>query len=85
MNYSFFLFSKLFDVVISHDYEYDLMFNDISILYQIFLETEYNNPNEDEYSCIVKFLRCNVDYIKSQQYLSDNEDDNFDFRSKLKK
>jgi hypothetical protein len=66
MNYRFFLFSKLFDVIISIEYEYDLMFEDLQILFEEYDTSSYNDSNESEYECIVKFFKHNLEYIKSK-------------------
>jgi hypothetical protein len=71
MNYSFYLFSKLFDVIIGHEYEYDLMFQDITNLYKLYEISTHNDENLPEYECMVNFLRNNLDYIKNQEYLID--------------
>lgn len=59
MNYSQFLFSKLYDEVIGFDYEYDLMYADMQTLYKVFEDSGFNNPNQPEYECIVEFLKEN--------------------------
>lgn len=68
--YSFFLFTKLFDAIINVDYEYDLMYDDLTKLYIVYHFSEHNSPNEDEYTCIVKFFRANKDSILKQEYLT---------------
>jgi hypothetical protein len=59
MNYSLFLFSKLYDVVIGFNYEYDLMYADMQTLYKVFEDSGFNNPNLPEYECILEFLKEN--------------------------
>ena len=66
MNYRFFLFSKLFDAMIGIEYEYDLMFGDLQILFEEYDNSSYNDSNESEYECIVEFFKDNVEYIKSK-------------------
>lgn len=70
-NYSFYLFAKLFDEYIGHQYEYDLMFQDINNLFTLYSLSEYNNSNQPEYECMVEFFLDNVDYIRNQEYLTD--------------
>jgi hypothetical protein len=70
-NYSFYLFSKLFDLHIGHNYEYDLMYQDISNLYFIYQRSKYNNFGWPEYECMSAFFIDNMEYIKTQQYLID--------------
>ena len=59
MEYSLFLFSKLYDVFVGVNYEYDLLFEDLQGLYKRFLESEYNKPNVNEYDCIVEYFKAN--------------------------
>jgi hypothetical protein len=66
MNYRFFLFSKLFDAMIGIEYEYDLMFDDLQMLFEEYDISSYNDPNKGEYECIVKFFKDNLEYIKSK-------------------
>lgn len=65
MNYSFFLFSKLYDIHIEINYEYDYMFEDLTDLYKDYDESNYNDPNEDEYTCMQNFfLKNRAEIIK---------------------
>jgi hypothetical protein len=56
MNYSFFLFTKLYDVIIGEQYEYDLMFDDLNDLYREYESSEFNDSAIDEYQCMTNFL-----------------------------
>jgi len=56
MNYSFFLFTKLYDVIIGVQYEYDLMFDDLNDLYREYEASEFNDSAIDEYQCMTNFL-----------------------------
>lgn len=56
MNYSFYLFSQLFDVYHTTDATYDEKFKEISAMYQDYLKSGYNNPNYGEYECISAYL-----------------------------
>jgi hypothetical protein len=64
MNYNFYLFSKLFDTIISVEYEYDYMFDDLIKLFKEYNESSYNDVNYSDYDCMVKFFNDNRDYIK---------------------
>lgn len=55
-NYSFFLFSKLFDVIIPNEHEYDLLYADVCTHYGKYCDSEYNDPNQPEYGCMVEYL-----------------------------
>lgn len=59
MNYNFFLFCKLYDVMIGVDYYYDALFEDLKELYNRFANSEYNNPNMGTYECIELFFKDN--------------------------
>lgn len=59
MNYSLFLFSKLYDVFVGVNYEYDLLFADLQLLYVEFEASKYNEPNAGEYECMVDFFQNN--------------------------
>jgi hypothetical protein len=59
MNYSLFLFSKLYDSIIGVNYEYDYMYDDLQTLYKVFEDSGFNNKNRSEYDCIVDFLKDN--------------------------
>lgn len=57
MNYSFFLFTKLHDVILGISVKpYDIQYDDIIELYAVYDESEFNRSNYDEYRCIVNFL-----------------------------
>lgn len=57
MNYSFFLFTKLFDVIIDVNYEYDALFEDLQTLYEGYQVSSFNDPNKGEYECMVEYLQ----------------------------
>lgn len=63
MNYSFYLFTKLFNTVINIEYEYDLMFNDLSEWFNKYESSIYNDENKTEYECILDFLNNNKEQI----------------------
>lgn len=65
-SYSFFLFSKLYDVIIDVEYAYDVLFEHMMELYSEYHESKYNDPNQPEYECIVAFLEANKTTIESQ-------------------
>jgi hypothetical protein len=56
MNYSFFLFTKLYDIIIGEQYEYDSMFDDLKGLYREYDASEFNDSTIDEYQCMTNFL-----------------------------
>lgn len=56
MNYSFFLFTQLYNSIIGIQYEYDLMFDDIGILYKDYLASSFNDNNKPVYECIESYL-----------------------------
>jgi hypothetical protein len=56
MSYSFFLFTKLYNVIIGEQYEYDLMFDDLKDLYREYDVSEFNDSAIDEYQCMTNFL-----------------------------
>lgn len=58
MNYSFFLFTKLYDVVfgISED-PYDFQYDDMVELYRVYYASEFNRSDYDEYRCMINFLQ----------------------------
>lgn len=59
MDYSLFLFTKLYDVIVGLNYEYDLMFGDLQVLYKDYSESAFNDPNKGEYDCMVDYLKAN--------------------------
>lgn len=59
MNYSFFLFIKLFDVFIGVNYQYERLFEDLQNLYEQFNTSKFNNPERGEYECMVDFFTSN--------------------------
>jgi hypothetical protein len=59
MEYSFFLFSKLADLCLDTDYEYDLLFEDLQQLYGAYLVSEYNVDTQTEYECMLDFFKAN--------------------------
>lgn len=54
--YSFFLFSKLYDVIIPNQHAYDLLYYDVCTEYGKYCDSEYDNPNKPEYECMVQYL-----------------------------
>lgn len=59
MNYSFFLFNKLYDSIfgVDHELEYDLMFDNMLSLFNEYECSQYNDEFEPEYECMVRFLK----------------------------
>ena len=60
MNYSFFLFSKLFDVYHETQMPYDLLFGEVCRMYEDYENSKYNKPNKGEYECMCDYLAENV-------------------------
>jgi len=57
MGYSFFLFSKLHDVILGVSEEpYDLQYDDIVDMYDVYNASNDNDPNTNEYGCMVDHL-----------------------------
>lgn len=56
MNYSFFLFSKLFDVHFPSEEPYDVQFDLLVPLYNFYEASEYNDTYKGEHECIVDFM-----------------------------
>ena len=68
MNYSFFLFSKLYELTFPEDsgLEYDLLFDKLVLLYREYYGSVYNNEFQSEYTCI-------TDYFSNRQIKLQNE------------
>ncbi len=59
-NYSFFLFSKLYECVNGISEEpYDLLFGEIAQAYEQYEASEYNTSNKPEYECMLAYLEAN--------------------------
>jgi hypothetical protein len=55
-DYHFYLFTKLYDVIIGEESEYDLMFDHLVDLHEEYEMSHFNNGKLPEYECIVNFL-----------------------------
>lgn len=55
-NYSFYLFSKLFDCYHSSDEPYDYLFEEVEWAYIDYNKSEYNVSTIDEYQCMCNYL-----------------------------
>lgn len=62
-NYSFFLFSHLYNVIHPNETPYDILFEELQELYSDFEESLYNDPDKGEYECMVDFLNACKDII----------------------
>lgn len=62
MEYSFFLFSKIADLYLNTDYEYDNLFDDLKKLYHTFQNSEHNVDTKPEYECMVEFFKANTEF-----------------------
>jgi hypothetical protein len=57
MGYSFFLFTKLHDVILGVSEEpYDLQYDDMVDMYDVYNASEFNRSDYDEYRCMLNFL-----------------------------
>jgi hypothetical protein len=63
-NYSFFLFSQLYNVVHPNDpTPYDMLFEDLQKLHSDYEDSIYNDPDKGEYECMEEFLKACKDII----------------------
>jgi hypothetical protein len=70
-SYSFFLFSKLYSVIIKvDDYAYDVLYDDILSWYMIYDTSTYNDGNKPEYECMVEYIRTHKKEITIMAELS---------------
>ena len=63
-NYSFYLFSKLFDVYHPNETSYDELFGEVCTAYDLFIESALNDGNKPEYECMCNFL---AEYVPSEE------------------
>lgn len=69
--YSFFLFSKLYSIIIKvDDYAYDVLFEDILSWYDKYNKSWYNDENKPEYECMVAYLEDNKEAVTNLAELS---------------
>jgi hypothetical protein len=66
MNYSFFLFTQLYNAIVGIQYEYDLLYEDVKKLFYDYLLSSFNDCNKPEYECMVAFLKHNEDIIRKE-------------------
>jgi hypothetical protein len=66
MNYSFFLFTQLYNAYVGIQYEYDLLYEDLLLLYSKYENSSYNNPDRGEYECMESFLMANESKIRAE-------------------
>lgn len=65
MDYSFYLFCKLKDVIMPSKEPYDLQYGQDLQLYEHYLKSEFNVDTKGEYECMVDFLTVhNTPYSK---------------------
>ncbi len=55
-DYSFFLFTNLYNVVVKSELEYDKLYQIVCDEYGKYCDSEYNDENENEYECILEYL-----------------------------
>ena len=60
MDYSFYLFSQLFDLYHNTDMPYDIKYTEVLNMYKDYLLSDYNSPNYGEYECMCKYLSENI-------------------------
>ena len=64
MGYSFFLFTKLHDVILGVSEEpYDLQYEELYVTFGRYSVSSYNDKNVGEYDCMVNYLQ----YLKSEK------------------
>ena len=56
-DYSFFLFTNLYNVVIKPTEEYDVLYHKVCDEYGKYCDSEYNDENKSEYECIENYLQ----------------------------
>ncbi len=56
-DYSFFLFSKLYDAQFKPEYEIDLQYEDVCTEFGKYCDSEFNDDKINEYDCIVDYLK----------------------------
>jgi hypothetical protein len=57
MEYSFFLFTKLHDVILGKSSEtYDIQYEELVSMYNAYDISKYNNPKFGEYECMLDYL-----------------------------
>jgi len=59
-HYSFYLFCKLRDLIIPSELEYDLLYSEDMVLFEMYGNSPFNMDTKGEYECIVDFLN----YVK---------------------
>lgn len=70
-SYSFFLFSKLYSLIVKvDDYAYDVLFEDILSWYESYDKSQFNDGNKPEYECIVEFIEAHKEEMKTLGELS---------------
>ena len=55
-NYSFFLFTQLYNVIHPNETPYDRLFEELQYLYLQYEESLYNDSDKGEYECMTDFL-----------------------------
>jgi hypothetical protein len=64
-SYSFFLFYKLYSLIVKVDnYAYDVLFDDVLSWYIQYDSSKYNDGNKPEYECILEYIRANQNEMK---------------------
>lgn len=63
-NYSFYLFSKLFDSYHTIEAPFDRLFEEVQAAFIMYQNSEFNNSNKPEYECICDYL---AQYVPSEE------------------
>jgi len=56
-DYSFFLLVMLYNEIIKPTEEYDILYHKICDEYGKYCDSDYNDPDQPEYECIVNYLQ----------------------------
>lgn len=56
MNYSFFLFSKLYDLYFPSEIPYDILHTEVCQSYEDFIASPYNVEDKSEHDCMINYL-----------------------------
>lgn len=62
-NYSFFLFSQLYNAIHPNETPYDRLFEEVEKLFYDYEESIYNDSDKGEYECMTEFLNACKDLI----------------------
>ena len=63
LDYSFFLFCQLYNVIHPNETPYDRLFDEMQLLYSQYDASLYNDSDKGEYECMEEFLKACKDLI----------------------